>query len=208
MGRENTKRQLSILQRLSGDNRQKGFTLVEVVMVVIVIGLLTSIAIPTYLKWIPGIRLKSAARDLYSNMQLARIQALKDNVTVEVIFETSGDFDPGNDYYFFDTIDDEPPLPPKNVWDPGEFRINLNSYKSGIGYRVENDIPPDIPDIDDWNGNDAVTTNPTQISFSNRGTANSDSVFIENEDKTIIYAITVLSTGAIRLRKYPSAEWN
>ena len=196
MGRENTKKQFSRFQRLSGVNRQKGFTLVEVIVVVIVIGILTSIAIPTYLKWIPGIRLKSAARDLYSNMQLARIQALKDNVTVPVRFETGGDNDPSNDIYYYDTDGN-------GSYTPGEFRIFLNNYKSAIGFRVDNTI-----DIDDWNGNDAVTVNPTQISFSNRGTANSDSVFIENEDKTIIYAITVLSTGAIKLRKFPSAEWN
>lgn len=196
MKRGNIKKQFSKLEKLSENERQKGFTLVEVVVVMVVVGILTGIAIPTYLSWIPGIRLKSAARDLYSNMQLARIQALKDNVTVPVRFETGGDLDPSNDIYYYDTDGD-------GSYTAGEFRIRLNSYKNAVGFRVNN-----VPDIDDWNGNDAVTVNPTQISYTNKGTANSNSVFIENEDKTIIYSITVLTTGAIRLRKYYGGTWS
>jgi len=196
MRKTNFKKQFSKLEKLSENDRQKGFTLVEVIVVLLVVVILTGIAIPTYLSWIPGIRLKSAARDLYSNIQLARIQALKDNVTVPVRFETGGDFDPSNDIYYYDTNSD-------GIYTPGEFRIFLNSYKNAVGFRVNN-----IPGINDWNGNNAVTVDPTQISYTNKGTANSNSVFIENEDKTIIYAITVLTTGAIRLRKYYGGTWS
>ena len=78
----------------------QGFSLIELVLVVVIIGILTGIAIPTTLKWLPGIRLKSAARDLYSNLQLARIQALKDNASVPVRFDSA------NDSYYYDTDGD------------------------------------------------------------------------------------------------------
>ena len=154
-----------------------------------IIGLLTTIAIPSFLHWLPGIRLKSAARDMYSNMQLARIQALKDNTSVPVRFDVT------NDSYYFDTDGD-------NNWTAGEFRIFLNTYKSGVTYGTGTAALQ-------WDGATAVPAMVTkEISFSNSGTANSDTVYIENEDADICYALTVLTSGAIKLRKFNGVGWN
>lgn len=166
---------------------QKGFSLVELLLVIGVIGILSAIAVPSYLHWLPGIRLKSAARDMYSNLQLARIQALKENSTVSVRFDT------GNDTYYYDTDGN-------NNYTAGEFRIFLNGYKSGIAYGSGSAV-------NNWNA-DAIIIDPTEISFTNSGTANSDSVFIENEEADICYAITVLTSGTIKLRKFNGVGWN
>ena len=58
-----------------------------------IIAILTAIAVPNIISWLPNYRLKSAARDLVSNMQKARMEAVKRNVTVVL------DFVPANDMY-------------------------------------------------------------------------------------------------------------
>lgn len=71
--------------------RQEGFTLIEMIVVIAVIGIVSAIAIPNYLASLPEKRLKSAARDLHSNLQKARISAVKNNQKWAVTFDTGGE---------------------------------------------------------------------------------------------------------------------
>ena len=70
-----------------------GFTLWEVMTVLGIIAVISTIAIPNFIGWLPKYRLGSAARDLLSAMQYARLRAVKDNVEVRV------NFDPGKNRF-------------------------------------------------------------------------------------------------------------
>jgi prepilin-type N-terminal cleavage/methylation domain-containing protein len=79
---------------------QKGFTLTEVVVTLSVLGVMTAISIPSYISWLPRHRLQTSVRQLYDDINLAKIRAVKDNAIAVVIFDFAN-----NDYdIFLDTV--------------------------------------------------------------------------------------------------------
>lgn len=58
---------------------ENGFTLIEIIVVIVIIAIMATIAAPNFLTWLPNMRLKEAARDLYSSMQKAKLEAAKQN---------------------------------------------------------------------------------------------------------------------------------
>lgn len=66
-----------------------GFTMTEMIVVCAIIAILAAIAIPAFSMWMPTYRLKHAARDLYSTMQSMKMQAVKRNQAINVVFRTS-----------------------------------------------------------------------------------------------------------------------
>ena len=64
--------------------RQRGVTLTELLVTIAIIGILASIAVPSYRDNIERNRLKEAAESLKSDMQLARTEAIKRSQNIVV----------------------------------------------------------------------------------------------------------------------------
>ena len=169
-------------------HRQAGFTVLELIVVIVVISILAAIAVPNIIDWLPNYRLKSAARDLVSNMQKARMEAVSGNKDVVVTFD--GSVTPG--FYTFNT-------------NKGVNRIDFSSYGSGVDYGTGNAAS-------NWNGDNF--TQPISITYNSRGSSNAGTIYIQNQNNDICYAITARSSGSIKLRKYNGAlpfnknNWN
>jgi len=63
-----------------------GFTATEVLIVIAILMALAAVAIPNLSGWASNQRLKSAARDLFTHFQYARMEAVKRNTNISLIF--------------------------------------------------------------------------------------------------------------------------
>ena len=78
-----------ILCRRNPTNR-KGFTLIEVLVSLVIVGILVKVTLPNFLSWLPVLRLSGAARQMATDLQLVRMQAIAKNTSQTVTFNVSG----------------------------------------------------------------------------------------------------------------------
>ncbi len=97
----------------------KGFTLIEIMIAIAIMAIIAGIAIPNYIEWSMGARLRSAVNDLSSDLAMARLRAIKSSAKVGVIFAADG-------YQVF--IDDND----NNTLDSGEVILRSKQYPAGV----------------------------------------------------------------------------
>ena len=63
-----------------------GFTVMELMVVTAIAAVVMGIAIPSFLTWLPTLRLSSAARQVATDLQVARMKAISQNASNTVTF--------------------------------------------------------------------------------------------------------------------------
>lgn len=67
--------------------KDKGFTLVEMMVVIAIMTIVSAIAVPNFYSYAAGMKLRSASRDLYSTLQSTRMKAVRQNTRWAVEFD-------------------------------------------------------------------------------------------------------------------------
>lgn len=75
---------------LFSKRKNNGFTVIEMMVVVAIIGIVSAIAIPNMFSFAAGMRLRSAGRDLFSNFQQTRMKAIRHSTRWAISFSASG----------------------------------------------------------------------------------------------------------------------
>lgn len=160
------------------DNR--GFTLVELVVTLAIFGIMLAIALPSFLSYLPTMRLKGAARDISSTLQSARMEAVSRNTNCNVSFDIN------NKSYTVSCTD---------------ITTTLSTDISfGWGTDVNKDIGGDsLP-------SDGIALNNDTCYFASRGTVSAGSIYIKNT-KNESYAVVISSGGRVDIRRWDGTTW-
>lgn len=98
--------------------RRGGFTLIEVVLVVMVLGVMAGVAVPRYQAALDGMELECAAKRLASDLRLARQTAIQTATTRGL------EFSPADDFYQTLTTGGGPIDDPDHPGSPLEVRFD------------------------------------------------------------------------------------
>ena len=85
------------------EKRKSGFTAIELMVTIVILAVMTMIAIPAFMSWMPGMRLNGAARQIMGDLMAARMNAVKQNNEFKIFFNSPA----ANQYQILDDNDND-----------------------------------------------------------------------------------------------------
>jgi len=167
-------------------SNNSGFTLIEAIIVLAVIGILAAITSITASQWLPGYRLKSAARDLFNNMQYAKSQAITENQSWTVTFSTSS--------------------PQGYTVGAGSANrtVRLSAYGSGVTFSHQ----AGAKEVDSASAiADDITYTGDQLEFAGNGTASATGYVYLTGSSGKTYAVGTFASGLVRFKQWNGSAW-
>lgn len=187
------------------ENKTKsGFTLIEVMVVLAVIAILSTIAIPNFSSWRTNMYVKAAARDIYSSMQEARLLAVKENSSTAIVFDTTN-----SRYYLCDNwgVDEDWAGDNDNTGTGDNNIIQTYYLNKQVRYGHANATSPVTVTGTFDADNISYTTPDNVLNINSRGIGADGYVYIENQDSNRTYAVGTQTSGLISILKWDGGSW-
>jgi type II secretion system protein H len=177
--------------------RQAGVTLIELIIVIAIIGIILGIAITTIGNRSPVAQLKSDARDIVSNMQLARVNAIRDTRPWAIQFDTDN-----QRYLIYSNSGEEWKSEDWTDGDETVFRnVMLNrrvNFGTNKGARPGGTMP----------ANGSITYSANRVVFNPNGTSESGTVYLTIGSGETIAISSLSTTGRIKVWENFGNAWN
>ncbi len=189
--------------------REQGFTLIELLVTIIILSVLLGFAIPGFSSWLPKYRLRGAARDIYSNLQYAKMTAVQNRAGCGVLFDVANSryrvVGSGPNRTFESTFG--------SVGGDDEIlkTVNFSEYGSGVAYgpgSATGGVGGAGFDNNVTFPGDGVVFDSRGMVLSPSGAASTDQyyVYLQN-NKNNTYAVGVWSAGVIVTRRWTGSAW-
>jgi prepilin-type N-terminal cleavage/methylation domain-containing protein len=179
---------------------ERGFTLIELMVVVGIMGILGSIAVFNVYDMLVSYGLKSAAHDISSNLRMARALAIRQKRQVVIKFEPSNDGSNMKGRYILDAGSKNAKLIPDT-----EEGFLCNRYGGGVhfGFGAAKKTAaksggklPSTP----------VTFQGNRVVFNSMGMCTAGYVYLANS-RGSAYAVGMLSTGPVHFKQWNGSSW-
>lgn len=159
----------------------QGFTMIELMVVVMIIAIMGVFTAPNIPGWAASLRMNTSAREVASELQLARIKAIAQNTEFRVCFYSANPPDFPNDFFSTHANSKDWCSTPPAKGDPGFI-----NFKNTVTI-----LPPSIK----------FAKSPGNLRFRPRGSAVGGTIILENAFNGKQTDIVVALTGRVNIIK-------